>query len=264
MDLTDSPLRRAVRASDPEAVAAAIAADARPGHSGPDPRAALDRLAARLAPRLEGVRGPARLGRLLDGAYRELGFASPERYDDPDAHLLDRVLATRRGSPVVLAVVLGALGRRLDVTLHGVAFPGHYMVRYEAARPLFIDPASGAFPFPAESLLELAADELRLSPGAAKRFLEPASARSLAVRMLMNLQRAHELRGDLGRAMLAVDRLYELTGAPSLRCDRGLRAAALGAPYGALDDLRAFLREGHDAAAARAVARLDPTPLDLN
>ena len=84
------------------------------------------------------------------------------------------------------------------------------------------------------------------------------------MRLLQNLASAHEAQGDLGRAMLVFDRLYEITGSPSARCDRGLRAAALGAPHGALDDLTAYLAERPDRAVSRTAARLAPTALDLN
>lgn len=260
----DTPLLRAVRANDSEAVAIALAADERPALRARDVRDRFDAMAATLRPSLEGVHGARRLGRVIQGVYRTLRFHGPDRYDEPDMHLVDAVLERRLGSPVALAVVLMSVAKRLDVRLSGVAFPGHFMVRYEATKPVFIDPSSGAFPFPAESLLELAADELRLTPASAKRFLEPAPARTVAVRLLQNLQRSHEERGDLGRALLAIDRLYELTGATVLRADRGLRAAALGAPHGALDDLEAYLAEHRDESAARAAAALEPGRLDLN
>ncbi len=260
--MTTSPLGSAVRADDVEGVAIAIAADESP--SLPDVRAQLDALALVLGPRVR-ERAPARrLAPLLAGVYSGLGFHTPEHYDDPRLHRIDRVLARREGSPVALAVVLVALGERLGVPLSGVAFPGHFMVRAELDAPVFVDPSNGAFPFPAASLVELAADELRVERREAERFLEPVGARTFAVRMLQNLARAHEAQGDLGRAMLVFDRLYEITGAPSARCDRGLRAAALGAPHGALDDLTAYLAVARDRSVSRTAARLAPTPFDLN
>lgn len=262
--MTRYALIDAVADDDVEATVAAIAADHNPA-LGPDDLAhRLDILALALAPEVQAVDGAARLGRLVHAVYRTLGFTTPERYDDPRLHLLDRVLERREGSPVALAVVMIALGRRLGVRLSGVAFPGHFMLRFEASQPVFVDPSSGAFPFPADSLLSLAADELRLPRARAERFLRPVGARTVAVRLLQNLQRAHTERGDLGRAMLVADRLYEVTGSPMARCERGLRAAALGAPFGALDDLEAYLRDHRDAEVSRTAARLSPSPHDLN
>lgn len=258
------PLSEAVARDDVEGVAAALAADENPSLRPYDVAAELDLLALQLSPDVRGVSEARRLGRLLQGIYRTLRFGTPERYDDPRLHLIDHVLARREGSPVALAVVAIALGRRLGVPLSGVGFPGHFMLRYEASMPVFVDPSSGAFPFPADSLLDLAAQELRLPRAQAFRFLRPVGARTFAVRLLQNLQRAHEERADLGRAMLVADRLYEVTGSPMARCDRGLRAAALGAPHGALDDLRAYLRDHEDAEVSQTAAKLAPGTFDLN
>ncbi len=261
--MTKHTLASAVRAGDVEGAAIAIAADENPFLG--DLSAELDALAVFLAPRVNAAPPARRLGALVRALYRTLGFSTPESYDDPRLHLLDHVLSRREGSPVALAVVLVAVGERLGLPLSGVAFPGHFMVRAEGEDgPVFVDPSNGAFPFPAESLIALAADELRVEPEDAERFLAPVGARTVAVRLLQNLSRAHEAQGDLGRAMLVFDRLYEITGAPSARCDRGLRAAALGAPHGALDDLTAYLAVCGDRSVSRTAAKIAATPLDLN
>ncbi len=257
-------LRDSVAAEDVEATAIAIALDDHPTLRPEHVRASLDALAAELAPRVTSAQGHVRLGRLLGGVYRELGFRTPTAYDDPRLHHLNCVIERRVGSPVALAALLIALGERLDVTLSGVAFPGHFMVRYEASDPVFVDPSSGAFPFPADSLLRLAAEELRVPLSEADRFLLPVGARTFAVRLLQNLQRSYESRGDLGRALVVADRLYDVTGAASARCDRGLKAALLGAPHGALEDLSAYLRDHRDDEVERAAADLRATPLHLN
>lgn len=262
--MTAQRLVEAVRAEDVEACVTAIAADENPHLCDADVTRQLDALAARIAPEVTAVSGAARLGRLVRAVYRHLGFATPETYDDPRLHLVDHVLTRRLGSPVALAAVVILLGRRFGVELSGVAFPGHFMLRYEGDAPIFIDPSSGAFPFPIDSLRTLAANELQVSKQQASRFLAPVGARTIAVRLLQNLQRAHEERGDLGRAMLVLDRLYEITGSPAARCDRGLRAAALGAPHGALDDLMAYLSDHPDAAVSRTADALEASVLDLN
>jgi regulator of sirC expression with transglutaminase-like and TPR domain len=257
-------LAEAIEAGDVEGVATAIALDVYPTLRRDHVRAALDDLAAQLSHDVFRVRGHARLGRLLRGVYGELSFETPKTYDDPRLHLVSSVIDRREGSPVALAVVLSAVGKRLGIELHGVAFPGHFMVRYEAGQPIFVDPSNGAFPFPADCLRKLASEELRLSEDDTDRFLAPASARTVAVRLLQNLQRSYEERGDRGRSLWVADRMYEITGAASARCDRGLRAAALGAHHLALDDLRAYLRDHEDDSVAKAAARLRLRPHDLH
>lgn len=257
-------LRDAVGADDVEAVAIAIALDHSPSLKPDQIRAELDAVARLLEPSVMSVGPQARLGRLLHGIYAELGFECPETYDDPRLHHLNEVLELRLGSPVALAAVLVLVGERLGITLSGVAFPGHFMVRYEGDEPLFIDPSTGAFPFPADSLRMLASEELGVDEEEAERFLLPVGARTFAIRLLQNLQRSYETRGELGRALVVADRLYEITGSPTARCDRGLKAALLGAPHAALEDLAAYLEKHRDDAIERTALRLRPSPLDLN
>jgi regulator of sirC expression with transglutaminase-like and TPR domain len=257
-------LRQAVEQDDVEAAAIAISTDAYPGLRAEHVRSALDRLAAELAPHVYAARGHARLGRVLAGIYGTLGFRTPDSYDDPRLHHLSSVIERRAGSPVALAVVSIAIASRLGISLRGVAFPGHFMVRYDAAEPIFIDPSTGAFPFPAECLGKLASDELRVPLEETDRFLAPVGARTIAIRLLQNLMRSYEERGDQGRALLVADRLFDITGAASARCDRGLRAALLGAPHAALEDLTAYLRDHDDAEVSKTASRLHPGPIDLN
>src|SRR3954449_10384668 len=57
------------------------------------------------------------------------GFAGDrERYDEPGNSMLDRVLAGRRGLPVLRSVVDVERTRRAGVALFGVGLPGHYVV----------------------------------------------------------------------------------------------------------------------------------------
>lgn len=262
--LGEMSLREAVAVDDAEAAAIALAMDHDPSVRPSHVRAELDAVAGLLAPDVGAANGHARLGRLLRGLYGELGFTTPVTYDDPRFHHLNTVLEHRVGSPVALAVVLVSVAERLGIALSGVAFPGHFMVRYEASQPVFVDPSNGAFPFPADCLRKLAQDDLRVDGHTAARFLLPVGARTFTVRLLQNLQRSYEERGEVGHSLVVADRLYEVTGAATARCERGLKAALLGAPHAALDDLSAYLRDHRDADVEQTAAQLQPTPRHLN
>lgn len=262
--LGEMSLREAVAVDDVEAAAIALAMDHDPSVRPNHVRAELDAVAGMLAPEVGAAHGHARLGRLLHGLYGKLGFTTPATYDDPRLHHLHAVLEQRAGSPVALAIVLVSVAKRLGITLSGVAFPGHFMVRYEASEPVFVDPSNGAFPFPADCLRKLAQEELRVDDPTAARFLLPVATRTFTVRLLQNLQRSYEEWGEVGHALVVADRLYEVTGSATARCERGLKAARLGAPHAALDDLSAYLRDHRDADVEQAAAQLQPTPHHLN
>lgn len=128
-------LARAVQEDDVELAAIAIAIEEDPRVRAADVRARLDELASTLAERLGARSGGARMRALVRAVHRELGFFAPDDYGDPELHRIDRVLERRAGSPVALAVVLIALGRRAGVSLEPVAFPGHFLVRALGATP---------------------------------------------------------------------------------------------------------------------------------
>ena len=137
----------------------------------------------------------------------------------------------------------------------GDGFPGHFLVRVGGPGGVMIDPFFHARVLDDAGLLSL----LRRTQGpdatVQPEHLAPVGARAMVVRMLNNLRGIYGNHRDHARAMLACDRLYDLTDAPEFRRDRGLHAAALGLRDAALDDLRAYLAarpEASDAVTLRA------------
>ena len=63
-----------------------------------------------------------------------------DSYYDLENSLLNCVLERRVGIPITLAVLLVEVGRRLDISLHGVGMPGHFLV---GSTEGFIDPFNG-------------------------------------------------------------------------------------------------------------------------
>ena len=63
-----------------------------------------------------------------------------DSYYQAENSLLNRVLERRVGIPITLAVLLIEVGRRLDIPLHGVGMPGHFLV---GSTEGFIDPFNG-------------------------------------------------------------------------------------------------------------------------
>lgn len=115
-----------------------------------------------------------------------------ERYDHPDNSMLDRVLATRRGLPILLSVVYVEAARRAGIPLAGVGLPGHYVVGHFGTQPpLLLDPFAGGLPAEAP---EAAADAVR-----------PWSNHETALRILNNLVVGLSGRGDFSRAIRAAE-----------------------------------------------------------
>lgn len=249
-DLLDQP--------DPPVEHAALAL-ARDAHPELDIRAYLRRLDELAEPLREtpGSRTPhavaERLASYLSG---ELGFrGNEEDYYDPRNSYLDQVIDRRTGIPITLTVLWMAIGRRLDVQVEGVGFPGHFLAKVGGEGGVFVDPFGGGRILEQADLCTLAerhlGDPERLHPA----LLTPVGPEAIVVRMLNNLKAAHQRRGNLPMALLAADRLVELTDSPEHRRDRGLLALLCGSDAQALDDLESYLQSRPNAADAPAVRR---------
>jgi regulator of sirC expression with transglutaminase-like and TPR domain len=199
--------------------------------------------------------------------FQELGFAgNVNDYYDPDNSYLHRVLETRRGIPISLAVLYMELASQLGLPARGVSFPGHFLVKLrmqtdEQRGEVVIDPFTG---------LSLSRDELTQRLGPYKRrqglvgdfdaplglFLQSASSRDVLSRMLRNLKEIHRNAEDWERLLQVQRRLVTLLPADweEVR-DRGLARAELRDWARAAEDLQTYLShapQGADVLAMRA------------
>ncbi len=207
--------------------------------------ARLDRLGERVRAHAPA---PARAASTLNALRRVLaveeGLRGNERdYQDPRNSFLNEVLDRKLGIPISLSVIWMEVARRAGLALHGVGFPGHFLVKYVSAdgTTVFVDPYNAGE--------MLSADECvarhRARAGAReldRRYLDAVGPRQILARMLQNLKRIYLERRDDVRAYWVIDRLLLLAPgqADALR-DRGLVAARLGAASAAIHDLEAWL-----------------------
>jgi regulator of sirC expression with transglutaminase-like and TPR domain len=186
--------------------------------------------------------------------FEELGYAgNHDEYYDPRNSYLNEVFDRRLGNPISLAVVQMEVARRLGLPLDGVSFPGHFLVRLPIDDGMLVmDPFNRGRPLDEEELRlrarphlggELPDDE------ALFRILNPASNRSMLMRMLRNLHGVYSERDDWERAVRCADRILKLApdNAEALR-DRGLGYFKLGHRQGARRDLGRYLQMNPEAA----------------
>lgn len=263
--LGDSPARHRLaallaRPTVPLAEAAlAIAAEEYPALEPPRYLAQLQSLAGEVEGHLAARRDAASVLRALKTVLaQEQGFrGNDDAYYDPRNSFLNEVLERRLGIPITLAVVYIEVAARVGLTLHGVGFPGHFLVKYVAGtREVFIDPYHGGEILSAEDCL----GRLKARAGGRgvdARHLQAVSVRQILARMLHNLKKIYVEAGDDVRALWVTDRLVLLApDDPSERRDRGLVEARLGGQGAALSDLGAYLAAAPDAADADEVRAL--------
>jgi regulator of sirC expression with transglutaminase-like and TPR domain len=181
--------------------------------------------------------------------YHELGFAgNVNDYYDPDNSYLHRVISTRRGIPISLAVVYMELAQQIGLNVKGISFPGHFLMKLSVqSGDIVLDPFNG---------VSLSREELeeRLEPYFEQQgypaeiplgaYLQAAAPRDILVRMLRNLKALFVEHMRWQRVLGVQQRLVILLPDDvTERRDRGLAYANLECPQAALRDLEAYLAE---------------------
>lgn len=210
----------------------------------------IDLLAAKLQRRLAPDASNVQKLRLLNHFfYRELGFAgNVNDYYDPDNSYLHRVISTRRGIPISLAVLYMELAQQIGLNVKGISFPGHFLMKLSIqSGDIVLDPFNGAS-LSREELEERLEPyfEQHSYPGAIplSYYLHAAHPREILVRMLRNLKTLF-LEHTRWQRVLGVQQrlLILLPDEITERRDRGLVFANLECPQAALEDLEAYLAE---------------------
>lgn len=224
--------------------------------------ARVDELGRRLRERLPADTVPAeRVRQLTRFFHGELGFAGNlNNYYAAENSYIHRVLETRRGIPITLAVLLLELAEHAGLRASGVAFPGHFLIKCRMGLgEIVIDPFTGS-PMSSTRLDELLAVYRQGSELPAdlelplEFFLRAASKRQILARMLRNLKEVHRAARDLPRQLAVHHRLVVLLPDDAVeRRDRGLVHEALGHVVAAADDFGFYLARQPDAPDAPAV-----------
>jgi regulator of sirC expression with transglutaminase-like and TPR domain len=229
--------------------ALAIAQDAEPNLDLAASQAEVDTLAVKLKQRLPDDASTLQKLRMLNHYfYNELGFSgNVNDYYNPDNSYLHRVIDTRRGIPISLAVLYMELAQQIDLDVQGISFPGHFLMKLAVqSGQVVLDPFNGA---------SLSREELeeRVEPYIMQQdfpddfqltaYLDAASPRDILVRMLRNLKTLFMQQERWQRLLEVQERLlillpHEITE----RRDRGIAYLHLECPLAALQDLEAYVK----------------------
>lgn len=198
----------------------------------------------------------AHLNRFL---FDELGFAgNRDDHFDPRNSFLDTVIDRRLGIPITLSILYIELGRRIGLPLHGVSFPGHFLVMLPVSHgAVVLDPYNEGDSLELEDLEKLfsqAQPQGQWELSQIKALLVPASPTEILVRMLRNLKAIYWQRKDLLDAIWVQDIL--LTIDPDLveeRRDRGILHQEIGYFPAAIEDFTAYLSQSPNAVDAELI-----------
>jgi regulator of sirC expression with transglutaminase-like and TPR domain len=181
--------------------------------------------------------------------FDELGFeGNREKYDDPRNSCLNDVLDRRTGIPITLSVVYLEVARRAGLTMEGVNFPRHFLIRCadQSARGksgLILDPFHGGMILSEQKCRVLLQQHVGPEVSFSRSLLAPATRPEIVVRMLLNLKRLYVNMRSFPQARDVIELLVAMTpSALSELRDRGLLAYHLNDVSGALRDLQTYLK----------------------
>ena len=223
----------------------------------------VDALLERVRRRLPADAGQLQRLRMLNQFFfKDLNFGgNHNNYYDPENSFVHVLLRTRRGIPISLALLWMELAQGLGLSVRGVAFPGHFMVKVNLPMgQAVIDPMNGQ---------SLSREELseRLEPYRAPNvlmedmeaplglYLQSAPPRDIIARMLHNLKEIYRTQEDWPRMLAVQERLIVLLPESwSEYRDRGLAHAEMGNTEQALADLECYLVHTESLVDVNAIA----------
>jgi regulator of sirC expression with transglutaminase-like and TPR domain len=147
-----------------------------------------------------------------------------EDYYDPRNSYLNEVLDRKQGIPISLSVIYMEVARRIDFPLHGVGFPGHFIVKFAGGdRELLIDPFNGGRILTMRHCQELLDRVYGSNVPIQPAFLQVMDKKAIISRMLFNLKGIYYQREEYQKALAVVEKILMLNpGTPSEIRDRGL------------------------------------------
>ena len=203
-----------------------------------------------------------RLHRLREFLFEEQGFrGNSEEYYDPRNSFLNDVLDRRLGIPITISLVLIEVGRRLELAIHGIGLPAHFIVGFQAPEGcrVLLDPFNGGAILTPEGCQELVARALGRPVTLQEEHFAPVAKRQFLARVLNNLKAIYFKQEAWDKALQVSQRLLLLD--PDNLCevrDRGVVHANLGDLRQAAADWETYLRskpESPDAEAVRSRLR---------
>lgn len=224
---------------DLEALSIAIARMGNASIDATQIHAQLNAMAEEVSEDIDPQAAPDRLAAMLRYAFHErLGLGGGQTdWKDPTNSFIDVVLSRRAGLPILLSVIWILLGKRLNIPIKGISWPGQFLVCLDMpGTRIYMDPYNNG-------QRREAADMLAEAGPGSRPFLNPVQTRAIGLRMLSNLKHLWIEQEDWPHVLAVIDRILLWSGeeANQLR-DRGLVALRLGRQNEAQRDLQRYIQ----------------------
>lgn len=149
---------------------------------------------------------------LADFLFNTLGYqGNRDEYNDPRNSYLNEVLTRRTGLPISLSALYLHIAGRLELPVHGIGMPGHFIVALDGENGrLFIDPFFGGRTLTVDDCADLVTRSTGYRGAFNRRWLAPTPPREIVARMLNNLRNYYVQAQEWALAVRVIERLREL------------------------------------------------------
>jgi regulator of sirC expression with transglutaminase-like and TPR domain len=164
-------------------------------------------------------------------------------YYDPRNSYLNEVLDRRLGIPISLSVIYMEVAKRIDFSIQGIGFPGHFLIKHVAGgRDIIIDAFNLGRILTLNDCQELLDKIHKGSMEVNASLLQPMGKRTILTRMLYNLKGIYTQKEQYFKALSVIDKILMLNPwTPSELRDRGLLYMQTSLFAKALADLESYL-----------------------
>ncbi len=170
--------------------------------------ARMDQLAVEVTQRCDGsgevYNSIAALNYVL---YERHGFRGNNAdYYDPKNSFLNEVIERKTGIPITLSILYMEVARRVGLSLSGVGFPGHFLVKHaQNGAEIVIDPFQQGVIQSREALTRMLGGLYGGAVELQDEYLNPASSKEILRRMLGNLKGIYAKSNDLIKLLSVLD-----------------------------------------------------------
>jgi regulator of sirC expression with transglutaminase-like and TPR domain len=174
---------------------------------------------------------------------------SKQVIDDPAKYYIHRVLETKMGCPLSLAIIYLSVAEQVGLECECIAVPSYYYIKIkDAADEFYVDPFEhGKFLTPEEFQRKFRIAFQRNRMISANLF-EKITTTQLVSRLVQQLKHVYILKGDALTALRAVELLTALfPDSPEITRDRGILYCEMEYFSKAMEDLRFYIQRRPNA-----------------
>jgi regulator of sirC expression with transglutaminase-like and TPR domain len=179
--------------------------------------------------------------------FDEQGFSgNTDDYYDPRNSFLNEVIDRKLGIPITLSILYMEIGRRVGLTMQGISFPGHFLVKSETDEgDIVLDPFLGGAVLSEEDLVQRLRERFgeENAPSAPLApLMQTAGKKEILLRVLRNLKAIYINNQNYQKALATLDRILLIAPdrAEEVR-ERGQLYERLECFGPALTDLRRYM-----------------------